>query len=162
MFASKHYSKQYRAQAAKYKERADGAITLTEKRKFQNLERSFATLAENEEWLSTNHDKTVHRTSGPAKSASSLLPNIRGADSRPRAQIATTLRQVLMSRERRDLWRRRVDGVCCPDYGASFSKRRSDSSRNLYTGDVVRRPLECLWRLRHSTGKNANHAPLRQ
>jgi hypothetical protein len=59
------------------KERADGAITLTEKRKFQNLERSFATLAENEEWLSTNHDKTVHGTAGPAKSASSLLPKRR-------------------------------------------------------------------------------------
>ena len=42
MFASKHY----RAQAAEYKERADRAITLKEKRKFQNLERSFATLAE--------------------------------------------------------------------------------------------------------------------
>jgi hypothetical protein len=55
----------------------EGAITLTEKRKFQNLERSFATLAENEEWLSTNHDKTVHRTAGPAKSASSLLPKRR-------------------------------------------------------------------------------------
>ena len=72
MFASKHYCKHYRAQAAEYKERADRAITLTEKRKFQNLERSFAILAENEEWLSTNHDKTVHRTAGPAKSASSL------------------------------------------------------------------------------------------
>jgi hypothetical protein len=77
MFASKHYSKHYKAQAAEYKERADGAITLTEKRKFQNLERSFATLAENEEWLSANHDKTVHGTAGPAKSASSLLPKRR-------------------------------------------------------------------------------------
>ena len=77
MFASKHYRKHYRAQAAEYKERADRAITLTEKQKFQNLERSFATLAENEEWLSTNHDKTVHRTAGPAKSASSLPPNRR-------------------------------------------------------------------------------------
>jgi hypothetical protein len=27
--------------------------------------------------LSTNHDKTVHRTAGPAKSASSLLPKRR-------------------------------------------------------------------------------------
>jgi hypothetical protein len=77
MFASKHYRKHYRAQAAEYKERADRAITLTEKRKFQNLEQSFAILAENEEWLSTNHDKTVHRTAGPAKSASSLPPKRR-------------------------------------------------------------------------------------
>jgi hypothetical protein len=52
--------KQYRAKATEYKARADRAITLNEKRKFQSLERSFSTLADNEQWLSNNQDKTVH------------------------------------------------------------------------------------------------------
>jgi hypothetical protein len=59
-FRSMCTSKQYRAKATEYKARADTAITLSEKREFQNLERSFSTLADNEQWLSNNYDKTVH------------------------------------------------------------------------------------------------------
>jgi hypothetical protein len=68
MFASQHY----RALAAEHKERAHRAITLKEKRKLQNLEQSFTTLAENEEWLSNNYHKTVHAPARLAKSTSAL------------------------------------------------------------------------------------------
>jgi len=53
-------AQQYRAKAAEYKERADMAFTADAKRELQDLERSFSTLADNEQWLSNNHDKTVH------------------------------------------------------------------------------------------------------
>lgn len=53
-------AEQYRATATEYKERADRASGPDEKREFQDLERSFSTLADNEQWLSNNHDKTVH------------------------------------------------------------------------------------------------------
>jgi hypothetical protein len=53
-------AKQYRAEATRYKERADTAITPSEKQAFHNLERTFSTLADNEQWLSDNHDKTLH------------------------------------------------------------------------------------------------------
>jgi hypothetical protein len=58
-------AKQYRAKAAEYKERADTASALDERREFQELERSFSTLADNEQWLSNNHDKTVHAPALP-------------------------------------------------------------------------------------------------
>jgi hypothetical protein len=53
-------AEQYRATATEYKERADRATAPDEKREFQDLERSFNTLADNEQWLSSNRDKTVH------------------------------------------------------------------------------------------------------
>jgi hypothetical protein len=62
--------KQYRAKAAEYKERADTATTSNEKRELQNLERSFRTLADNEQWLSDNHEKTVHAPAVPISATS--------------------------------------------------------------------------------------------
>ena len=53
-------AEQYRATATAYKERADSATAPDEKREFQELEQSFSTLADNEQWLSNNRDKTVH------------------------------------------------------------------------------------------------------
>jgi hypothetical protein len=53
-------AEQYRATATEYKERADRATAPDEKREFQDLERSLSTLADNEQWLSSNRDKTVH------------------------------------------------------------------------------------------------------
>ena len=53
-------AEQYRATATEYKERADRATAPDEKREFQELEQSFSTLADNEQWLSNNRDKTVH------------------------------------------------------------------------------------------------------
>lgn len=58
-------AKQYRATATEYKERADRATDPNE-REFQDLERSFSTRADNEQWLSSNHDKTVHALERPS------------------------------------------------------------------------------------------------
>ena len=52
--------KQYRARAAEYSRLVKTANSHNEVREFQRLERSFAVLADNEQWLSDNHDKTVH------------------------------------------------------------------------------------------------------
>jgi hypothetical protein len=52
-------AKQYRAKAAEYaglKERTD---VPSEVREFHDLERSFSVLADNEEWLANNYDKTI-------------------------------------------------------------------------------------------------------
>ena len=46
---------QYRAKAREYAEWAKATISPKEV-----LEQSFTTLADNEQWLAENHDKTVH------------------------------------------------------------------------------------------------------
>jgi hypothetical protein len=53
-------SKQYRTKAAEYSELVKTASSPSEVRELQELERSFAVLADNEQWLSDNDDKTVH------------------------------------------------------------------------------------------------------
>jgi hypothetical protein len=63
-------AEQYRATATDSKERADRASAPDEKREFQDLERSFSTLADNEQWLSDNHDKTVHARERSSSTAS--------------------------------------------------------------------------------------------
>jgi hypothetical protein len=55
--------KQYRDKAAEYSMRAEAANGTSEGREFGQLERSFNTLADNEQWLSDNHDKALHGTS---------------------------------------------------------------------------------------------------
>ncbi len=50
---------QFRAKAAEYTELVKGAKTPDEAREFQKLEQSFTTLANNEQWLSDNHDQTI-------------------------------------------------------------------------------------------------------
>jgi hypothetical protein len=65
-------AEQYRATATEYKERADRATAPDEKREFQGLERSFSTLADNEQWLSNNRDKTVHAHERPSVSTASV------------------------------------------------------------------------------------------
>jgi len=52
--------KQYRAKAAEYTDRALATHNPAEVREFEALERSFTTLADNEQWLADNHDHTVH------------------------------------------------------------------------------------------------------
>ena len=52
--------KQYRAKAVEYGEMVKTSTAPTEKREFQKLEDSFATLADNEQWLEKNQSKTVH------------------------------------------------------------------------------------------------------
>ena len=56
-------TKQYRDKAAEYSERAKVANGPDEAQEFEQLKKSFTTLAENEQWLSDNHQKTV-RTPG--------------------------------------------------------------------------------------------------
>jgi hypothetical protein len=54
--------KQYRAKAAEYNELVKTASGPNEAREFHELEQSFTVLADNEQWLRDNHDKTVHAT----------------------------------------------------------------------------------------------------
>jgi hypothetical protein len=54
--------KQYRAKAAEYAELVKTASNPNELREYQDLERSFTVLAENEQWMRDNYDKTVHAT----------------------------------------------------------------------------------------------------
>jgi hypothetical protein len=52
--------KQYRAKAVEYGEMVKTSTAPNEKREFQKLEDSFSTLADNEQWLVKNQNKTVH------------------------------------------------------------------------------------------------------
>ena len=54
--------KQYRSKAAEYTDRGKTASNPAEVLEFRTLERSFTTLADNEQWLSDNFSKTVHTT----------------------------------------------------------------------------------------------------
>ena len=51
---------QYRAKAAEYSTLAKTANATNEVREFQNLERSFTELADNQQWVEDNHDRTLH------------------------------------------------------------------------------------------------------
>lgn len=55
---------QYRAEAARCAEMAKAAGNPRHMREFQDLERSFSTLARNEQWLADNYDHTVHAGDG--------------------------------------------------------------------------------------------------
>ena len=62
--------KQYRDRAAEYSERGRTANGADEIHEFGRLEKSFTTLADNEQWLSDNHQKTVR---APGLSAGNAL-----------------------------------------------------------------------------------------
>ena len=51
---------QFRAKAAEYGELVKTSAGAEERREFERLERSFAVLADNEQWLAENHSKIVH------------------------------------------------------------------------------------------------------
>lgn len=53
-------TEQYRAKAAGYTELAKTANSAEEAREFHKREQDFTRLADNEQWLTANHDKTVH------------------------------------------------------------------------------------------------------
>ena len=63
-------SKQYREKAAAYSVRAKTANGASERGEFDRQAKSFNALADNEQWLSDNHDKTVKAsdTDGPDRS----------------------------------------------------------------------------------------------
>ena len=53
-------AEQYRAEAAKFKALLTNTLlSPNEASEFRNLEQSYTTLAENEEWLAVNIDKTI-------------------------------------------------------------------------------------------------------
>jgi hypothetical protein len=54
--------KQFRTKAAEYSQLVKTANSPNEVREYQELERSFSTLADNAQWLRDNHDKTVQPT----------------------------------------------------------------------------------------------------
>jgi hypothetical protein len=58
MFAAE----QYRAKAIEYSKLMRIANGPNEVREFQRLERSFAELANNAQWLTDNHNKMAHAT----------------------------------------------------------------------------------------------------
>jgi len=53
-------SERYRARAAEYVELAKATASPSDIREYKDRERSFTTLADNEEWLKDNFDKMVH------------------------------------------------------------------------------------------------------
>ena len=67
--------KQYRAKSVEYGEMVKTSTGQNEKREFQKLEDSFAALADNEQWLEKNHNKTLHASeSEPGGSTAALCP----------------------------------------------------------------------------------------
>lgn len=65
-------SKQYRARADQYLELSRTANSSDEREEFQNLQRSFSVMADNEQWLADNHDQTVHATASDSEHRESL------------------------------------------------------------------------------------------
>jgi hypothetical protein len=69
-------SKQYRDKAAEYKQLTDTALTLNEKREYQNLEQRFTTLADNEQWMTDHREQTVHAQADCAGEQLAALPGL--------------------------------------------------------------------------------------
>jgi hypothetical protein len=67
-------AKQYRAQASEYAKLAGIANGPNEVQEFQRLERSFTELADNAQWVTDNHGKTVHATEHVAASLTADAP----------------------------------------------------------------------------------------
>jgi hypothetical protein len=53
-------SKQYRTKAIEFGGLIETSSTSDEKREYQQLQRKFAELADNEQWLADNHEQTLH------------------------------------------------------------------------------------------------------
>ena len=66
---------QYRTKAAEYTELARTTGAPSEVRELQQRERSLTALADNEQWLADNYDKTVHATEHRAAGATALAAN---------------------------------------------------------------------------------------
>lgn len=64
--------KQYRDKAVEYAERGKAANGVNEVQEFKQLENSFTALADNEQWLHDNHQKTLRRPGADIPSGESL------------------------------------------------------------------------------------------
>src|SRR3954451_409993 len=67
-------AKQYRDKAAEYTQLTDTALTLNEKREYQNLEQRFTTLADNEQGTVAHRQQTVHAQAECAGEQPAALP----------------------------------------------------------------------------------------
>ena len=65
-------TKQYRAKSNEYGELSKGSTDPGQIRKYQDSSDSFGTLADNEDWLSANFDKTLQASSKNGSSQASL------------------------------------------------------------------------------------------
>ncbi len=65
--------KEYRDKAEDCSERGKTASGPGESHEFERLEKSYSTLADNEQWLSNNHHKTVHASDAAVPAGAALL-----------------------------------------------------------------------------------------
>jgi rubrerythrin len=60
--------KQYRAKSDQYAELAKTAASSSEREEYQNMQRSFSIMSDNEQWLADNHEQTLHAPSDAEES----------------------------------------------------------------------------------------------
>jgi hypothetical protein len=77
----------FRAKAAEYTELVKAAKTPDDAREFQELEKSFTALADNEQWLSDNHDQTIH---APQHDTAEVATSALGAEQAGGPQVTTS------------------------------------------------------------------------
>jgi hypothetical protein len=95
-------AKQYRAKAAEYTELLKAASLPAEIREFKELEQSFLTLAENEEWMADNREKTISPEADDSWYGDVLLPRqekialpcLGAADQMQSTEIPTMIQQL--------------------------------------------------------------------
>ncbi len=66
-------AKQYRDKAAEYSLRGKTANGPNETREFRQLEKSYAALADDEQWLADNHQKSVQTAAADVRPGGSLV-----------------------------------------------------------------------------------------
>jgi hypothetical protein len=94
-------AEQYRAKAAEYTELLKTA-SLPEAREFRNLEQSYITLAENDEWLAKNLEKTISPGADdnwygdvlPPRQEKNALGCLGAADPMQSTEIPTKIQQL--------------------------------------------------------------------
>jgi hypothetical protein len=95
-------ARQYRAKAAEYTELLKTASSPSEAREFRDLEQSFITLAENDEWLLDNLEKTNSSSTEDnsygdilfARQKKTPLGCLETVDRKQSTEIATKIQQL--------------------------------------------------------------------
>jgi hypothetical protein len=95
-------ARQYRAKAAEYTELLKTASSPSEAREFRDLEQSFITLAENDEWLIDNLEKTNSSSAEDnsygdilsARQKKTPLGCLEAVDPKQSTEIATKIQQL--------------------------------------------------------------------
>jgi rubrerythrin len=73
--------KQYRAKAIEFGGLIEASITSNERREYQQLQRKFAELADNEQWVADNHEQTLHAADNEQATATVLAEHERSINS---------------------------------------------------------------------------------